>query len=357
MALLRSFRPQGNSKRNIEKILLIQFGGIGDMVMITPAIRALLESHPHADISILGFSEYNCRFLLKYSNVSKISNFNIYSLDMRQILKPRSWKSLLDTISYLRHDHYDLLFSFRYLKLIDWLFIEWLLIYFCKARLCIGINPPFLKRFSIYDRWMMETAISGKHYKDFFCDLVEMAGILVSTRTTDFPLTETDMKSADNMLSPLPVDASIVCIHIGGARLKLENETWDIANYLAIVEKLIEKGIFIVLPGAEEDSYHTQKIALHVSHNCIDLAGKTSIEEMAAIIKKSHLFIGNDSGPFHIAVAVGTPAIGIFTRTLDEPEYYLYKNDNVFVFRDSFTQIPSVDAVLKKAESFLSQYN
>ena len=67
----------------------------------------------------------------------------------------------------------------------------------------------------------------------------------------------------------------------------------------------------------------------------------------------SRLFIRTDSGPFHVAVAVGTPTIGVFARNVDEPEYYLYKNNNVFAFRESFSSRPPVKTLLKKAEDLL----
>lgn len=353
MAVLQSFRSKYSvSGEKIEKILLIQFGGIGDMVLITPAIRALINSYPHSTISVLGSSEYNCRFLKEYNNISEINGFNIFSFDMRQVLKPHVLQSLIDVVRHLRKTRYDLLISFRYLPLIDWLFFEWLLIFLCKTKYRIGLNPPFLHERSIFDQWLLNTDLTGKHYTDFYCDLLTHSGIHISSRQTEFPVSTTDMRVAGQFLSSLPADAFLVSVHVGGVRLNLENEVWDIENYISIVEGLIKINAYIVILGSSDDREKTRLIAQAAENRCIDLTAKTSIEEMAAVVKKSHLFIGNDSGPFHVAVAVGTPTIGIFTRNVDEPEYYLYKNDNVFIFRESFTLRPSVEEVLKKAENF-----
>lgn len=349
MALSRSFRSKSSLHGSkIEKILLIQFGGIGDMVLITPAIRALIDSYPNATISILGFCEYNCRFLLNYRNVTEVKGFNIYALDMRQILKLHILRSLIAVIKHLRKARYDLLISFRYLILIDWLFFEWLLIFLCNARYRIGVNPPFLQRKSIYDQWLMHTDLPGKHFTDFFCDMLERSGIRISSRMTEFPMSATDMKAAGHFLSSIPSDSFVVSIHTGGVRLKLDNEAWNIENYLSIVEKLIKKNVHIVILGSNDDMEETRLITRAAEDRCIDLTGKTSIEEMAAVIKKSHLFIGNDSGPFHVAVAVGTPAIGIFTRNIDEPEYYLYHKENVYIFSEHFSEKATTEGVLEK---------
>ena len=337
-----------------EKILLIQFGGLGDMILITPAIRALSNRYPNASISILGFREYNCRFLLNYKNVNEIKEFNIYDLDIRQILKPRVFKSFFKITKHLRQNHYDLLISFRYLRLIDWLFFEWLIILMCKAKYRIGVNPPFLRRTSIYDQWLMCTYLKGKHFSDFFCDLLEHAGIDISSRHTEFPMNVNVIKEADRLLSSIPSDLSVVSVHTGGVRLNLEHEAWDTENYIYIVENLIKNGVFVVVLGSNEDIEQAKLIALAAGNRCLNLTGKTSVEEMAAIIKRSKLFIGSDSGPFHVAVAVGTAAIGIFTRKVDEPEYYLYANKNVFVLRDSEKYISAREIVLKKASDFLT---
>ena len=72
MSLLSSFDlGKELDKDSIRKILLIQFGGLGDMLLITPAIKSIIKTFPQAKISILGFSEYNSNFLLNFPNVSE----------------------------------------------------------------------------------------------------------------------------------------------------------------------------------------------------------------------------------------------------------------------------------------------
>ena len=338
---------------HINRILIIQFGGIGDMVLITPAIRALIENYPEATISILGFSRYNSDFLLKYPSIIDIKVLNIYALDMRNVLKVKAWCNFIHTVLDLRKVHYDLLVSFRYLKLIDWLFFEWLLVSLCRSSYRIGVNPPFLSGKSIYDHWQSHLDLTGKHFSEFFCELLAGAGIHVAARHTEFPLTAVARESANHHLSAIPGEATVVCIHPGGARLKLEGEVWDLQNYLVIVEELVRVGFFIAVLGADNELAETRMLIAATKKNVVDLVGETSIEEMAAVIERSRLFIGNDSGPFHVAVAVGTPAIGIFPRTVDEPEYYRYDSKNVHVFRKQGPEGISADKVLAKAKEVL----
>ena len=95
-------------KDRIRKILLIQFGGLGDMLLITLAIKSIIKTFPQAKISILGFSEYNSGFLLNFPNVVEIMGLDIYSADMRQIFKTNFWRELFKKIAFIRRRRYDL---------------------------------------------------------------------------------------------------------------------------------------------------------------------------------------------------------------------------------------------------------
>ena len=323
------------------------------MVLITPIIRSINIAFPEAKISILGFNLYNSGFLLCFPNVTELRALDIYSLDMRQILKPFFWKTSLQTITFLRRRRFDLLISFRFLKLIDWLFMEWVFVFLSKAGYTIGINPNFLPFRSVYRKWKTEAELAGQHYIESFLQLLETAGIPAGPRETVFPISETAKKSAESMLPSTSLTSCRVCIHPGGTRLALESEQWHPSNYASIVEYLTEKGAFTILIGSAQD-LKIAETTCKDNPTCLNLAGRTTVEEMAAVIKRVDLFIGSDSGPFHVAVAVGTPAIGIFTRTMDEPEYYNYNLKNVYVFREYFTERATVNGVLAKAYEFLS---
>lgn len=341
-------------KDRICKILLIQFGGLGDMVLVTPSIKSIINAFPNAEISILGYSEYHSSFLLNFPNVVEIMGLDIYSADMRQIFKTNFWREIFKKIAFIRKRRYDLLITFRYLKLVDWLFIMSMLVFFSMARFKVGLNPDFLRHKSIYHKWVSQNELPGHHYIDLFLRLLEAAEIPANEKATGFPISNSAQIAADRLLADLPEGVGTVCIHTGGTRLSLEKELWSFDHYTNIVRGLNSRGFYVLLVGAQEDSPHADKICKDNIY-CLKLTGKTNIEELAAVIKRADLFIGNDSGPFHVAVAMGTPAIGVFTRREDEPEYYQYKSSNVFVFKNNYTEKPTIEGVLQKADEFISK--
>lgn len=333
--------------------MLIQFGGIGDTVLITPAIKALTKFFPQAKFTVLSARRHSCDFLLNFPNVVEVDELDIYALDMRKLFHPCFWQNLKKGVSIFRRRQYDLIVSFRYLPLIDWLFIQWLLIFLSRSKFRVGVNPDFLPNRSVYHRWLVQGSLSGKHYIDFYLRLIQLADVQIDERTTSFPLTGAAEATAAILLNDVPNGMPICCMHAGGYRLALEKELWPSENFTEIVHGVVTQGMFVVLIGALIEKDRSGMICSQ-NRNCLNLAGKTGLQEMAAIIKRADIFIGNDSGPFHIAAAVGTPAIGIFTRTVDEPEYYNYPMRNVFVFKSNYTEAPTVDGVLKKAFTILS---
>ena len=74
-------------------------------------------------------------------------------------------------------------------------------------------------------------------------------------------------------------------------------------------------GAGVLLVGSEEDEELAEEIRRAVHHPVTDLTGRLGLRQTAAVLQASHLFIGNDSGPTHMAEAVGTPVVAIFGPT------------------------------------------
>lgn len=89
----------------------------------------------------------------------------------------------------------------------------------------------------------------------------------------------------------------------------------QLGNYL-----LQEPGVKILLTGAKADIPLVQQIKNGINGEAIDIAGHTSLKDLAAVIRKCDLFITGDTGPLHMAAAVGTPTLSLFGPT--DPRIY-----------------------------------
>ena len=87
---------------------------------------------------------------------------------------------------------------------------------------------------------------------------------------------------------------------------------WPYDFYAQLADKILEHyPARIVICGAAADVQGAKKVQTKMHGQAVNLAGKTTLRELAAVFEACGLFIGNDTGPLHLAVSVGTPTLGI----------------------------------------------
>ncbi|HMP72980.1 MAG TPA: lipopolysaccharide heptosyltransferase II [Kiritimatiellia bacterium] len=97
------------------------------------------------------------------------------------------------------------------------------------------------------------------------------------------------------------------------------SKRWPVQSFCAVAAKLRrERGASIVLAGGPGDVAACDEIADGVGEGCIRLAGRTTLDEWAAVLASCDVVICNDSGGMHLAAAVGTPVVAVFGMT--DPE-------------------------------------
>jgi ADP-heptose:LPS heptosyltransferase len=104
-------------------------------------------------------------------------------------------------------------------------------------------------------------------------------------------------------------------IFVFGPGTKMSSKKWPIERYELLLTRLAAEhadAAFVVL-GGPEDVDDGERLRAILPHRCYNLAGATSIGESAAVLSLAHLYIGNDTGTMHLAAAVGTKCIAIFS--------------------------------------------
>ena len=93
------------------------------------------------------------------------------------------------------------------------------------------------------------------------------------------------------------------------------SKIWPPERFAQTADKLAQNyGFKILVIAGPKDVKLAEALVKHLRSSVINLAGKTSITQLASLLKRCSLFISNDSGPVHIASAIGTPVISIFGR-------------------------------------------
>jgi ADP-heptose:LPS heptosyltransferase len=104
----------------------------------------------------------------------------------------------------------------------------------------------------------------------------------------------------------------VIGIHLGG---KLPVQRWPVANFESLGKEILELGsdYRIVVVGGKEEQDTGNDLIRAWQPGAVNLAGKSTLLQSAEILRRCDLYVGNDSGPMHLAVAVGTPVVGIFS--------------------------------------------
>ncbi|MBI2953454.1 MAG: glycosyltransferase family 9 protein [Chloroflexi bacterium] len=150
-------------------------------------------------------------------------------------------------------------------------------------------------------------------------------------------LADTKGGSTTEQNAPKPLDqphpcphASLVAIHPGGGvnpGMELIAKRWPARRFAAIADRVIEEYAGnVLIVGAESDAPLADEMEREMVRRPINLAGKITFGELAGVLASCQLFIGNDTGPLHLAVAVGAPVVAIFGPT-DARAYGPYSDE------------------------------
>lgn len=326
------------SPQEVRRIAVIQFGGIGDMVIITAALRELANAYPNARISIVCSHQGNGAFLTNFPFVEDVVSFDIYALDVTKIFKKGFWAELLTMVRHLRSQRFDLLVNFHNPFLIDWFLIEFAFVSLGQARFSVGANPSYLLKQSVYHRWISENRLEGMHYKDFFLDIIGLLGVVPRSRDTVFPLGEDDVAYAHAVVNAQRDQAHpIAVIHPGSSAT---HNHWPVERYAALACALTRRGMQVLVIGSAVDRPKGEAIA-RINPKVQDLTGQTTLSQTAALIASAVVFVGNDSSQFHVAVAVNTPAVGLIGG--GSSRFHLYSRENVRVLKKDVDCAPCRD--------------
>jgi ADP-heptose:LPS heptosyltransferase len=141
--------------------------------------------------------------------------------------------------------------------------------------------------------------------------LAKLLGCPVVAPSLEFPLFEQDYREAAELVCQLPsTSGPRIGLHTGA---RPPARRWPAAHFASLADELVRRyNAQILLTGAPNESETISKVIACMRTQPVNLAGKTSLGGLAALIRQLDLFISNDTGPAHLAYALDTPSITIF---------------------------------------------
>ena len=272
-----------------EKILLIRLSSLGDIVLTTPAIRAVRAHFPDAYIAML-VAKQSAEILRENPYLDEIITFD-------RLAKNKDTGEMLRIIRRLRERKFtmaiDLQRKFR----------TEMLMYFSGAAERIGKG-----RFCT----VRVPEQGNKHATAHYFDLLHAAGIPAEDQRLELFLSESERLDAAQRFDTAGVNNGELTVGLfPGAGWKLRE--WMPERFAAIGDRLVQHfNANVLIFGGQKETELVQTVVDLMSARAIPFAGNLQVRELAACIEKCDLFLTNDTGPMHIAAAVGTPTVSLF---------------------------------------------
>ncbi len=155
------------------------------------------------------------------------------------------------------------------------------------------------------------TLPEGKHKVYDYTKIAEAAGAVINEKPYRLSSSGARRASLQNKLKSAGVEPGkrMVCIHPGAGRLQ---KLWTVSGFAVISDWLAAKEYQVVFIGGPGELDRAHEIISLLQNQAYNLAGGLSLGELMAFFEMSSLFLGNDSGPMHLAAAMGTPVIALF---------------------------------------------
>jgi len=292
----------------MRNILIIKLRYVGDVLLCTPLLRALRLKYPEAKIVFL--VNQGTEEILKHNPC----------LDEVLLLPRTNWFSQLRFFREIRSRRFDWV-----LDLTDG-DRSAIITAVTGASLRIGFNNENRWRGVVYSQ-CVRAKYGSMHMVDYHGQVAPQLGIHNTLGTPEVFVSEQEEEVAQQFLQEKQLhDRPWVMIH---PTARYWSKAWPAERFAALSDRLAKQGISVVLVGTDKDRKVAEEIGHIAQSNPISLMGRTNLLQLAALMKRCVLFVGNDGGPMHIAAATGCPVLAIFGPT--DPAVWGPRGDRVRV--------------------------
>ena len=280
-----------------ERILVIKLDHLGDVLLATPVFSNLRRAYPNAELHALT-GTWSRVVLEKHPEVNKVIEYN--SPFFSRTGQPTPLRETFKLYRQLRRQKYDLMVELRG---------DWRTVWFAFLRL----TPRRLSRAALQIANRLGLAqFSGTHETTRNLDVLRQAGVPTPVQTAVFSVTAENKKWASDLLATYQIErrCPLIAIHPGSP---IPLKRWMPERYAELADWLIaQKRAQILFVGVKDELPIVTEIQALMRGESINIAGKTTLTQLASILHTCTVFIGNDSGPMHLAAAVGTQTIGLY---------------------------------------------
>jgi len=292
-------------------ILIVKLSAIGDVIHTLPSLAALRRCYPQAHIS-WAVEEAAADLLADHPMLDRVlvSRRKRWIRDLRRGAgRAAVLREIREFYRMLRDRPYDLVIDFH------GLFKSAVLVWLSGGKRRLGFDSLQEGSGLVLNERIPEDM--GKHAVERYLDLPRHLGC--ETGEPEFPiaLQEPHFERVAALLASFAVDTSRGFVAVSPVAY-WETKLWDEAKFAAVCDRIVrELGLPVVFTG-ESPEGPIERIRALMQAPSASAAGRTSLRDLAALYRRASVLLTTDSGPMHLAAAVGTPVVALFGPTSPE---------------------------------------
>jgi len=288
-----------------KNILIIKPSALGDIVQALPALSALRKSFPDAQISWLVRPQF-APLLENHPHLTRVIHFDRKFLG-KAWFHPGAFAAMLSLFRRIRRCQFDAVFDFQGLFRTAFL----ARVSGCKKRFGLT-DAKELSRFFYTHR--IKKPADSPHVVDYYLNLIRATGASEPEVEFALPHDAAAEESVRRLLATNSITSQQYAVLVPSSTHA--DKCWPIDRFAELAAKLsCGHNLSIVATGSPSEAPLVERLVQSADVPIGNLAGRTSISELIALLENAALVVSNDTGPGHIAAALARPVVMIFGRS------------------------------------------
>jgi ADP-heptose:LPS heptosyltransferase len=282
---------------DVHKIAVVRANALGDFIFALPALEALRGAYPQAEIVFLGCA-WHASFLA--GRPGPIDRVVVIPATKGVSASPDYTEDPIEQERFfeaMRKEHFDLALQIhgggRYsnpflLKL--------------GAKVTVGLKTPDA---APLDRWIPYIYFQSEIMR--YLEVVSLIGAIPNTLEARILLTDPDMNEAWKVVPER--EKPLVALHPGAGD---PQRRWPPEKFAAVGDALASANAHVVVTGTREEQAVVEEVVSTMKAEAQNICDRISLGGLASLFSRCRVVVSNDSGPLHLAAAVGAATVGIY---------------------------------------------
>ena len=294
------------------KILIVKLSAIGDVIHTLPALNAIRDSYPDAHITWL-VEEAAADLVVGHRAVDRVivSKRKSWMHKLRRAGRWETLRAVLNFLHDLRDTRYDMIIDFQSLLK------SGVLVWLARGNRKIGFDKGMQhqEHSYLFLNVRVPPVDMEVHALTRGLMLLKAIGIPTGNVVYDIPVSEADHAAVEALLTDRHTSGNRPLVAINPVAL-WETKLWFNDRFAALADRLVfEWDVEVVYTGGPGDRGVIDEILSMMTAPAANFAGWTSLKMLAALYQRSALLVTTDTGPMHLASAIGTPVVALFGPT------------------------------------------